>query len=65
MQLFACEASITHKSTERNTLLRYLVNVVVCKIYLDRGSYRSAAGEFTYKCIPTVKKADKERKKKK
>ncbi len=28
---------------------------VVCKIYLDRGSYRSAAGEFTYKCIPTKK----------
>lgn len=29
------------------------VSAVVCKIYLDRGSYRSAAGEFTYKCIPT------------
>jgi len=36
---------------------------VVCKIYLDRGSCRSAAGEFAYKCIPTVK-AEKERKKK-
>ena len=31
MQLFACEASITHKSTERNTLLRYLVNVLYVK----------------------------------
>ena len=30
--------------------------VVVCKIYLDRGSYRSAAGEFAYKCVPTKKK---------
>lgn len=33
-----------------------IYSIVVCKIYLDRGSCRSAAGEFTYKCIPTVKK---------
>lgn len=37
---------------------------VVCKIYLDRGAYRSAAGEFTYKCIPTVKKQKKKGRKK-
>lgn len=37
---------------------------VVCKIYLDRGSCRSAAGEFTYKCIPTVKKQIKKGRKK-
>lgn len=45
-------------------LFSKILGTVVCKIYLDRGSCRSAAGEFTYKCIPTVKKVDKERKKK-
>ena len=33
-----------------------IYSIVVCKIYLDRGSCRSAAGEFTYKCIPIKKK---------
>lgn len=41
-----------------------VVTDVVCKIYLDRGSCRSAAGEFTYKCIPTVKKQKKKGRKK-
>lgn len=45
-------------------LFSKILGTVVCKIYLDRGAYRSAAGEFTYKCIPTVKKQKKKGRKK-